>query len=367
MKKFLMLLTLLLFVVGFSQKKNQYQKVLDSIAQSSWNSAMAETDTLENTSIVNIKTKYRDTIIVDRALLANPQEIPITPFNMLNTAGPKRWFLYGQNSLIFNQSSFSNWYAGGNDNIGIIGKINYNLNYKNGKHFLENNVQLGYGFVSSTGQATRKTEDYINVSSNYGYEVASKYYLSTGFQFLSQFGAGYNYSATPDPTYKDRVSQFMAPGYLNLGVGLSYNPNENFQVIFRPMNGKFTFVLDKDLQVAGKFGLERDGQSLRTELGTMMNIIYRIKIYKDVTMVNQLNLFTNYLNHMERVDIAYSGVLNLKFNKLITTTVALDLVYDHDQMTSLQRKQTLGVGITYNLGYKLEREKTRNTINPFVK
>lgn len=357
----------LVFVIGFSQKKNQYQKVLDSIAQSSWNSAMSQSDSIETAPIVRIKSKNKDTIILDQSLIANQQEIPITPFNMINTRGPKRWFLYGQNSLIFNQSSFNNWYAGGNDNIGVIGKVNYNLNYKSGKHFLENNVQLGYGFVSSTGQATRKTEDYINVSSNYGYEIASKYYLSTGFQFLSQFGPGYNYSDTPDPSYEDRVSQFMAPGYLNLGIGLSYNPNENFQVIFRPMNGKFTLVLDKELQIAGKFGLERDGQSMRTELGTMMNIIYRLNIFKDISFVNQVNLFTNYLNHMERVDIAYTGILNLKFNKFISTIVSLDLVYDHDQIPGLQRKQTLGVGITYNLGYKLEREKTRNTINPFVK
>jgi len=367
MKKFLMLIMSLVFVIGFSQKKNQYQKVLDSIAQNSWNSAMSQSDSIETAPIVRVKSKSKDTIILDNSVIANQQEIPITPFNMINTRGPKRWFLYGQNSLIFNQSSFSNWYAGGNDNIGVIGKVNYNLNYKSGKHFLENNVQLGYGFVSSTGQATRKTEDYINVSSNYGYEIASKYYLSTGFQFLSQFGPGYNYSDTPDPSYEDRVSQFMAPGYINLGIGLSYNPNENFQVIFRPMNGKFTLVLDKELQLAGKFGLERDGQSMRTELGTMMNIIYRINIFKDVSMVNQLNLFTNYLNHMERVDIAYTGVLNLKFNKYISTIISLDLVYDHDQIPGLQRKQTLGVGVTYNLGYKLEREKTRNTINPFVK
>lgn len=367
MKKVGIILMLLIFIQGFSQKKNQYQTVIDSIAQHRWDASDLDIDSLANPSIIKLKAKYQDTIIIDKSLLGTQQDVPITPFNMLNTSGPKRWFLYGQNSLVFNQSSFSNWYAGGNDNIGVIGKVNYNLNYKNGRHFLENNIQLGYGFVSSTGQATRKTEDYINVSSNYGYEIASKYYLSTGFQFLSQFGPGYNYSSTPDPSYQDRVSQFMAPAYLNLGFGVSYNPNENFQVIFRPVNGKFTFVLDKDLQIAGKFGLERDGQSMRSELGTMANVIYRIKIYKDMTFVNQVNFFTNYLNHMERVDIAYNGVLNLKFNKLISTLVSLDLVYDHDQIAGLQRKQTLGVGLIYNLGYKLEREKTKNTINPFVK
>ncbi|MBN9336598.1 MAG: hypothetical protein J0I88_01950, partial [Chryseobacterium sp.] len=155
-------------------------------------------------------------------------------------------------------------------------------------------------------------------------------------------------------------------GYLNLGIGVSYNPNENFQVILRPVNGKFTFVLDKKLQFAGNYGLERDGQSLRAELGAMLNVLYKIKLFKDATYINQINFFTNYLQHSERVDINYSGSLNLKFNKYITTVVTLDLMYDHDQIQKLQRKQTLGVGITYNLGYKIERDNKTGVIKPFV-
>ncbi len=352
----------------FSQKKPDLTKIIDSIAQANWTAANKELDSIDATSISNIKVaKKSDTVIFEKVPQLSVQDMPITPYAMLNTVEAQRWFIFGQNSLIFNQSSFSNWYAGGNDNIGVIGKVNYNFNYKSGKHFLENNVQLGYGFVSSTGQSTRKTEDYINISSNYGYDLGSNYYLSTGFQFATQFGAGYNYSLTPDPTYSDRVSKFMAPGYLNLGLGISYNPTDNFQLVMRPINGKFTFVLDPDLQQAGRFGLERDGQSMRAELGAMVNATYRINIIKDMTLLNKLNLFSNYLQHFERVDIAYSAVLNLKFNRFINTLVTFDMVYDHDQIAGLQTKQTLGVGLTYNFGFKLEREKNNKIINPFIK
>jgi hypothetical protein len=57
---------------------------------------------------------------------------------------------------------------------------------------------LGYGFVANKGQSSRKTEDYINIMSNYGYDLGSNYYLSTGFQFISQFAPGFDYSATPN-------------------------------------------------------------------------------------------------------------------------------------------------------------------------
>lgn len=360
---------ILMFCISINAQIVNYQKIIDSISQKKWDSTRIDLDSIANPKIVDIRSIKRDSVKLANNVIIVPNNndnSPLTPSSILTLPTLKRWFVFGQNSLVFNQSSFSNWYAGGNNNIGVIGKVNYNIVYKKDRHYLDNNIQLGYGFVSSTGQSTRKTDDFINIMTNYGYELAQNYYLSTGFQFLSQFTAGYNYSNTPDPVFDNRISKFMAPGYLNLGIGLSYNPNENFQVIVRPVNGKFTFVLDKKLQFAGNYGLERDGQSMRTELGAMVNILYKIKLFKDATYINQVNFFSNYLQHSERVDIFYSGNLNLKFNKYITTVVTIDMMYDHDQIQKLQRKQTLGIGVTYNLGYKVDRDNKTGVIKPFI-
>lgn len=368
MKKVLVVL-MLMIVFLFKAQINDYQKLIDSIAQTRWDSTAIDIDSLSNPKIIDIRALKRDSVQLtnNMIIVSNSEDTsPLTPSSIINLPTLKRWFFFGQNSLVFNQSSFANWYAGGNNNIGVIGKVNYNIVYKKNRHYLDNNIQMGYGFVSSTGQSTRKTDDYINIMTNYGYELAQHYYLSTGFQFLSQFTPGFNYANNPDPVYDDRISKFMAPGYLNLGIGVSYNPNENFQVIFRPANGKFTFVLDEKLQTKGTYGLERDGQSMRSELGAMLNVLYKIKIFKDVNFVNQVNFFSNYLQHSERVDINYSGSINLKFNKYITTVITLDMMYDHDQIKRLQRKQTLGVGVTYNLGYKMERDAKTGIIKPFL-
>ena len=368
MKKVLVVFAVVM--VFFSKAQiTDYQKLIDSISQKRWDSTALDIDSLSNPKIIDIRSLKKDSVQLtnNMVIVSNTSDTsPLTPSSIINLPALKRWFFFGQNSLVFNQSSFANWYAGGNNNIGVIGKVNYNIVYKKNRHYMDNNIQMGYGFVSSTGQSTRKTDDYINIMTNYGYELAQHYYLSTGFQFLSQFTPGFNYANNPDPVYDDRISKFMAPGYLNLGIGVSYNPNENFQVIFRPVNGKFTFVLDEKLQTKGTYGLERDGQSMRSELGAMMNILYKIKIFKDVNFVNQVNFFSNYLQHSERVDINYSGSLNLKFNKYITTVITLDMMYDHDQIKRLQRKQTLGVGVTYNLGYKMERDTKTGVIKPFL-
>ena len=355
-------------VFGQEVKKDIHVQI-DSISQSYWDKTKLNLDSLAAPKLVQLDGHYKDTIIIsEREVVPKvTDELPLTPFNLMNNQAPRRWFFVGKNNLVFNQSSFSNWNTGGNNNIGVIGKINYIIGYKNWKHYWDNNIQLGYGFVAYKGQATRKTEDYINLMSNYGYDLGQDFYVSTGFQFLSQFTNAYDYSSSPDPEPEDRISTFMAPGYLNVGVGVSYNPNEKFQVIFRPINGKFTFVLDELLQKKGRYGLERDGQSVRSELGAMLNILYRLKLHENITFDNQVNFFSNYLYHTERVDMLYTGALTIRFNKFINTVVSLDLLYDHDQIKRLQMKETLGIGFSYNFGENnKERPAKKKIIKPFV-
>lgn len=366
MKKYLISLLLLLGYSFYFGQITDAKKTIDSISAQKWRQNLPDLDSLIDTSIVGIKIKVKDTIYLKTNKIFPEQnyEIPVTPFQLIKYKEDKTWFFYGQNNMVFNQASFSNWNSGGNNNIGIIGKVNYNLSFKKGKHFLENTFQLGYGFVSTKGQSSRKTEDYINVMSNYGYDLGKNYYLSTGFQFISQFAPGYNYTATPNPLYQNRISKFLAPAYINIGMGISYNPSENFQVIVRPVNGKFTIVGDPLLQKKGLYGLERDGQSIRQELGAMVNVLYRLKIYKDITLINKINFFSNYLFHTERVDVAYNGTLNFRLNKLITTNITADLLYDHDQIRRLQVKQTLGIGFSYTLGIE-DKERPKKNLKLF--
>lgn len=363
MKKFLFLNFALLSGLYLAQKKDLQAK-LDSIGMQRWQQKNVNLDSVSNISFEPIKKKINDTIFTPEVKVAKtPQEIPLTPYNLIKK-GPVKWFFYGQNNLLFNQASFENWISGGENNIGFNAKVNYNIIYRNGKHYLENIILMGYGLVSTEGQSVRKTDDFLNLMSNYGYEIGKDYYLSAGMQFRSQFSPGYDYKANPSPMYANRISKFMAPAYLNLGIGVSYNPKENFQVIFRPINGKFTFVLDSSLQKKGNFGLERDGQSIRGELGAWMNVLYRLKIFKNINFDNQLSLFSNYIDHPERVDIAYNGSLNIRFNDYISTIVSIDLIYDHDQIARLQRKQTLGVGLSYNLGNNLDKIKSSRILKP---
>ena len=80
---------------------------------------------------------------------------------------------------------------------------------------------------------------------------------------------------------------------------------------------------------------------------------------ENITLLNNASVFSNYLDHPERLVLSYGGVLNMKINKFISTNITLDLLYDHNQIMKTQLKQTLGVGFAYNIdsGIKFKEDK----------
>lgn len=269
----------------------------------------------------------------------------------------KSWSIDGQHTLMLNQATFSNWVGGGANNIGWLAGVNYNLTYEKDKDLWENIIILGYGQNNTQGVGTRKTQDVINLSTNYGRKISKNWYASAGAGFISQFAAGYEDGNNPAAK---KISNFMAPGYISAGAGFTYRPNDNLTVTLRPANARWTFVLDKDLQYAGNYGLKNDGDSSLFQFGFLGTAVYKVKLMENIQLTNSASVFSNYLDHPERLVLSYSGILNMKINKFISTNVTLDLLYDHNQIQKTQLKQTLGVGFAYNLQNGKKRSENKN-------
>ena len=268
---------------------------------------------------------------------------------------PKNWSIEGQNTLMLNQAAFSNWVGGGANNLGWLVGVNYNFTYQKDKDLWENNIILGYGRNNTQGLGNRKTQDNINISTNYGRSISKNWYVSAGASFLSQFDNGYADGNNPSAA---KISSFMAPGYLNIGAGFTYKPNEDFTLTLRPANARMTFVLDKDLQYKGNYGLKNDGDSMLFQFGFYADASYKVKLMENIHLTNKAWLFSNYLDHPERIAMGYSGILNLKINKYISSNITLDLVYDHNQIRKTQLKQTLGLGFAYNISNGVKKADT---------
>ena len=268
---------------------------------------------------------------------------------------PKNWSIEGQNTLMLNQAAFSNWVGGGANNLGWLVGVNYNFTYQKDKDLWENNIILGYGRNNTQGLGNRKTQDNINISTNYGRAISKSWYVSAGAGLLTQFDSGYADGNNPSAA---KISSFMAPGYLNIGAGFTYKPNEDFTLTLRPANTRMTFVLDKDLQYKGNYGLKNDGDSMLFQFGFYADASYKIKLMENIHLTNKAWLFSNYLDHPERIAMGYSGILNVKINKYISSNITLDLVYDHNQIRKVQLKQTLGLGLAYNISNGVKKADT---------
>ena len=97
------------------------------------------------------------------------------------------------------------------------------------------------------------------------------------------------------------------------------------------------------------------------QFGFLGTAQYQVKLMENITLQNNASVFSNYLDHPKRLVLSYGGILNLKVNKYILTNVTLDLLYDHNQIRKTQLKQTLGIGLAYNIHYgKKKTDDKRN-------
>lgn len=274
----------------------------------------------------------------------------------VETDTTKAWSITGSNTLMLNQAAFSNWIGGGANNVGWLAGVNYNLTYEQDKDLWENLIILGYGQNNTKGVGNRKTQDVINLSTNYGRKIANNWYVSGGASLMSQFAPGYEDGNNPSAK---KISNFMAPGYVNVGAGFTYRPNDNFTMTLRPANARWTFVLDKDLQLAGNYGLKNDGDTSLFQFGFLGTALYKVQLMENISLVNNAYVFSNYLDHPERLVLGYSGILNLKINQYISSLITLDLLYDHNMIKKTQVKQTLGVGFAYNINNGKKRSENK--------
>jgi hypothetical protein len=270
----------------------------------------------------------------------------------------KHWSVLGKQSLMINQAAFSNWVGGGANNVGWLLGIDYNITYEKDKDLWENLILLNYGQNDTKGLGVRKTQDVINVSTNYGKKVSKSWYLSVGAGLQSQFTVGYEDGNNPEAK---KISNFMAPGYLNLGMGITFRPNDNVNVTLRPSNARWTLVLDRDLQTAGTYGLKADGDTSLLQYGFLGTALYKFKLMENVNITNTASVFSNYLDHPERLVLSYGMILNLKVNKFISSNITVDLMYDHNQIEKTQLKQTLGVGFSYILNNGVKRSDRKDS------
>lgn len=263
----------------------------------------------------------------------------------------KTWQTKGNASLLFNQSTFDNWLAGGENNIsGTLG-VNYDFNYKKNDITWDNKVIASYGIVKTrTSSFAKKTDDRLELNSLLGkkFKPDSRWYYSAFLNFRTQFTKGYEYGKDPDGAeIRKEITNFLSPAYLTFGPGILWKRDDNLKFNFAPATSKITFV-DKNFTLPneGYFGV-KEGKSLRYELGAYASAYYKLDIMANVTFENILSLYSNYLEDPQNVDIDYQLNIVMKINKYLSTNLSFQTIYDDNAFRGFQIRQVFGVGANY--------------------
>ncbi|MDR7208524.1 DUF3078 domain-containing protein [Flavobacterium piscis] len=274
--------------------------------------------------------------------------------NIINdTIVDEGWKTKGIVSLLLNQSSFNNWIAGGEDSFsGTLG-INYDFNYKKDDITWDNKILASYGLLQTkTADFAKKTDDRLEFNSIVGKKAFGEWYYSYFLNFRTQFTTGYIYGQDVNgKEIRTESTKFMSPGYLTTGPGIYWSKDVNLKINFAPLTSKFTFVDSAYTSGTGYvdgdyFGVDAN-KSMRYELGFYSSIYYKLAIMTNVTAENTLNVYSNYLEDPQNVDMDYSLNIVMKVNKFLSANFSFQAIYDDNAFRGFQTRQVFGLGVSF--------------------
>ena len=236
------------------------------------------------------------------------------------------WKKGGLYNINLSQSSLSNWAAGGDEfALSINSLLNLFAFYKKDKHSWDNTFDFNFGYVKTTSLGSRKNDDRIDLLSKYGRAVSSKWNVAGLVNFRTQLLKGYNY---PD-NQKVLTSNFLAPAYILTSIGMDYKPNANFSLFLSPVTARWIIVKDDSLSAKGLYGVT-PGEKSKSEFGAFISANYLKEFSKSLSYKGRLDLFSNYKNNPQNIDVFMTNVLAAKLSRVLSASWNVDIIYDDD-------------------------------------
>ena len=252
------------------------------------------------------------------------------------------WKKFGTISFLFNQAAFNNeWSGGGVSSYAGNLNLNYDFNYKKNDWVWDNKIFAGYGLskIKNAPRAT-KTDDRLEFTSLVGKKAGGNWYYSAFLNFRTQFDSGF------DAVSGTRTSHFFSPAYLQFGPGMLWKKSDNLKVNFAPATSRLILVDPQFTQFGSSFGVLQ-GDTSRFEFGAAVNAYYKVNVMENISVENILNLYSNYLDNPQNVDVDYQMNLVMKVNKFISANLSLQTIYDDNTIAKVQVREVFGLGVTY--------------------
>jgi hypothetical protein len=311
-----------------------------------------ENDTTKKDSIkidTGLLNKYR-TGTGTNALPTRTRPVLIAP-ELVPVAFPDYHISYWHKSIVFNlsfnQAAFTtNWTGGGVSSVALNTNFDFKAEYNKAPLDYTTELNLIYGTSVVKGQGTRKTNDLIYYDNKLATQLSKKWFFFGSINFQSQFSNGYNYPS--DTVAPQKISGFMAPGYLTESIGFEYKPSKYFDLRLGTGTAKQTFVLDTTIyhNEPANYGVAPD-HTFFNQLAFQAVAMLDKDVMTNVHINLRYTLFVPYQQSLAYVSHRIDGVLTAKVNKLIAVTFNGTFLYDKNTAPQAQGTEALGLGVIY--------------------
>ncbi len=271
------------------------------------------------------------------------------------------WDFGGTIGLNLNQSSFSNWAAGGQNAIATTALTSLYAKHRGRRSSWDTSLDLAFGLLSQDGKALIKTDDRIDLISKYGYRINEEkaWYITGLFNFRTQFRDGFEIVDAVEVGAP--ISSWLAPAFSIFALGAEYKPNNTFSFFVSPLTTKLTVVRIEELRE--NFGVDAD-KTARWEAGAYLRAEYRNDIFENVNLLTRVDLFSNYFENPKNVDVNWEVLLTFKVNPWLAASLTTQLIYDDDIIIGgittdeglvigggprTQFRQVFGLGLSFTL------------------
>ena len=262
------------------------------------------------------------------------------------------WTKTGNWGMNFANVGLSNWAAGGQNSVSLGTIFSFTSTRESANSTWKNQFDVALGGAKVGEQDFRKTDDAIILLSQYSKKINTNWAWGVTNIFRTQLLEGINFDTDP----QEKISAFMAPGYLSINLGIDYSSGDVFSASFAPAAGKFTFVSDDDLSAAGAFGVD-PGKKSRAEFGANLLTTLNLKIAENISFQSNLNFFTAY-EEFGTTDVNWETLFVMKVNEWFNATFGTQMIYDKDILIqqgdgsfkrAVQFKHVLNMGVNFSL------------------
>lgn len=298
--------------------------------------------------------------------------------------------------------------SGGDNAIALVASLNLRHVFKKNLFSIETKVSAKLGYnrmkVETTNENNEtvsngvwfKNQDEFVVWVNPAFTLAKNWSYGSTFLFRSQFVNGYK--SRTEQEREHLKSTFLAPGYLDISLGLTYkSPLAKFPIAVNISPVALSAVFVENATIRNNvwdskpgweaYGLATDDATSKYEGGSSVEINfdrtfgktgylrYRTTLYTFygwITDVGQPHKYNDYNRYLDAVQtweqngsdpelkprlaihptVRWTNTVDIKATKFLTTTLSFQLYYNRAQNLSVQTETLLSVGLTYTFKNK---------------